>query len=137
VLAGLVIAVAVVLALWGLLVGGLFLAGRGTDARALARFIPDCVVLARGLLGDPRVPVLHKVALWVLVGYLVLPFDLVPDFIPVAGQLDDALLALLVLRLVVRGAGPDALRRHWPGPPRGLEILLRLACYRPGGWRTT
>jgi uncharacterized membrane protein YkvA (DUF1232 family) len=137
VLVGLLILAAIAAVCWLLLVGGLFVAGRATDARALARFVPDCLVLARRLLTDPRVPSHSKLALYGLIAYLVMPFDLVPDFIPVAGQLDDALLALLVLRHLVRSAGPDLLRQHWPGPPGGLAVLLRLACYSPGGWRTT
>jgi uncharacterized membrane protein YkvA (DUF1232 family) len=131
------IAAAVLIGLWALLVGGLLVAGRGTDARALARFVPDCVVLSRRLLSDPRVPTRSKVALWGFVAYLAMPFDLIPDFIPVAGQLDDALLALFVLRHLARSAGPEVLRAHWPGPPQGFAVLLRLACYSPGGWRTT
>ena len=56
-----------------------------------------------------------------------MPFDLVPDFIPVAGQLDDAVLVAVVLRLVLRDAGPDLVREHWPGPPESLGAMLRLA----------
>jgi uncharacterized membrane protein YkvA (DUF1232 family) len=62
-----------------------------------------------------------------LAGYLALPFDLVPDFIPVAGQLDDAILVGLVLRSLVRAAGPDLVREHWPGPEESLRAVLRLA----------
>jgi uncharacterized membrane protein YkvA (DUF1232 family) len=56
-----------------------------------------------------------------------LPFDLVPDFIPVAGYADDVLLVAWVLRSVVRAAGPEALDRHWPGTPEGLVVVRRLA----------
>ena len=56
-----------------------------------------------------------------------MPFDLVPDFIPVAGQLDDAIIVALVLRAVVRSGGPDLLREHWPGPAASLTVLMRLA----------
>jgi uncharacterized membrane protein YkvA (DUF1232 family) len=110
----------------------LMLAGRRESARALAGFIPDCIVLVRGLLGDPRIPRRRKLLLGALVGYLALPFDLVPDFIPVAGQLDDAIIVALVLRAVLRGGGPAVLREHWPGPDRSLAILLRLAGVRAG-----
>jgi uncharacterized membrane protein YkvA (DUF1232 family) len=115
------------LALYVAFVAGLLLAGRRESARALAGFIPDCIVLVRRLLGDPRVPRRHKLLLGALVGYLALPIDLVPDFIPVAGQADDAIVAGLVLRAVLRGAGPGLLHEHWPGPERSLAIVLRLA----------
>lgn len=105
----------------------LLVAGRRADARALAGFIPDCVVLVRRLLGDDRVPRHHKLLLAALIGYLALPIDLVPDIIPVAGQLDDAILAGLVLRRVLRGGGEQLLREHWPGPPRSLAMILRFA----------
>jgi hypothetical protein len=81
---------AVCLALYAAAVLALVVAGRRTDAAALARFIPDCVVLVRRLAADPALPRASRLALVALAGYLVLPFDLVPDFIPVAGQLDDA-----------------------------------------------
>lgn len=105
----------------------LVLAGRRTDARALAGFIPDCIVLFRRLLADQRVPRSRKLLLAALIGYLAMPFDLVPDFIPVAGQLDDAIIVALVLRTVLRSAGADLLREHWPGPDSSLNALARLA----------
>jgi uncharacterized membrane protein YkvA (DUF1232 family) len=101
--------------------------GRRSDARALAGFIPDCIVLVRRLLRDPRVPRRRKAALALLVAYLLLPFDLVPDFIPVAGQVDDAILVALVLRSLVRGGGEAMVREHWPGPDRSLALVTRAA----------
>ena len=109
------------------LVAGLVAFGRKPEARALARFVPDCLVLFRRLLSDPRVPRSRKVLLLAIVGYLAMPFDLVPDFIPVAGQLDDAILAGLVLRVLLRSVGAELIREHWPGPERSLNSLLRLA----------
>ena len=94
--------------------------------RALAGFVPDCAVLFGRLLRDPRVARGRKLALAGLVGYLALPFDLVPDFLPVVGQLDDAVLVALVLRGVVRRQ-PELVREHWPGPEASLNVLLRLA----------
>jgi len=120
-------ALAALVLLWGAFVALLLLAGRRADARALAGFVPDCVRLARGLLRDPRVPRRSKLALAGLVAYLAMPIDLVPDFIPVAGQLDDAILLALVLRGVLRAAGEGVVREHWPGPERSLALLLRLA----------
>jgi len=81
-----------------LFIGVLLFQGRRSGARALAGFIPDCVVLVRRLLGDERVSRRRKLVLVVLVGYLAMPIDLVPDVIPVAGQLDDAILVALGLR---------------------------------------
>ena len=112
------------LALWLLLVGALFALGRKEDARELLAFIPDCVILVKRLLGDPRVPRRAKVMLVALVGYLAMPFDLVPDFIPVAGQLDDAILVAAVLAYVVRTAGREVVEELWTGSERGLRVLL-------------
>jgi uncharacterized membrane protein YkvA (DUF1232 family) len=121
------IAVGACLALYLAFVGVLLLQGRRSDARALAGFVPDCVVLVRRLLGDGRLSRSRKLLLLGLVAYLAMPIDLVPDVIPVAGQLDDAILVALVLRAVLRGAGPSLVREHWPGPARSLAIMLRLA----------
>lgn len=113
--------------LYGGLVVWLLVAGRREDARALAGFIRDCITLFRRLLGDERVPRRSKLLLVAVVGYLALPFDLVPDFIPVAGQLDDAIIVAAVLQAVLRASGPGLLREHWPGPPASLNALLTLA----------
>ncbi len=123
----LLIAAGALVALWLALIAGLLAAGRRGDARALAGFVPDCVVLVRGLLRDPRVPRRTKLALGALVAYLASPIDLVPDFIPVAGQLDDAILLALVLRAVLRAAGESVVREHWRGPERSLAVLLAMA----------
>jgi uncharacterized membrane protein YkvA (DUF1232 family) len=124
------ILVAALLALYALLVLALVVAGKRSQARALAGFVPDCVVLVKRLLADPRVPRRRKLALVLLVAYLAMPFDLVPDFIPVAGQLDDAIVLALALRLIVRGADRAMLREHWPGPDESLRAVLRLAGVR-------
>lgn len=101
--------------------------GRRSDARAWVGFVPDCAVLVARLLRDPRVPRRHKLVLAALVAYLASPIDLVPDFIPVVGALDDALVAALALRSLLRAVGPELVREHWPGPPSSLEMVLRLA----------
>jgi uncharacterized membrane protein YkvA (DUF1232 family) len=121
------IVLAVLLALYALIVLALLVAGRRTDARAVAGFVPDCLVLFKRLLADPAVPRGRKVVLALLVAYLAMPIDLIPDFIPVAGQLDDAILVALALRGLVRGGGPDLIRRHWPGPEQSLRVILRLS----------
>jgi uncharacterized membrane protein YkvA (DUF1232 family) len=128
----LLISVGVMIAIYLAFVGWLMLSGRRQDARALARFIPDCAVLFRRLLADDRVPRRSKLMLGAMIGYLAMPFDLVPDFIPVAGHLDDALIIAPVLRAVLRAVGPDLLREHWPGPDNSLNVLIRLAFGRSG-----
>ena len=107
-------------ALYALALVALVASGRGTDARALARALPDLAVLTGRLLRDPRVPRRWKLALGALALYLASPIDLVPDFIPVLGLLDDLLLIPLILRGLVRAA-PDVVGEHAP------ESLSRLA----------
>jgi len=101
-------------------------AGRREDARAVAGFVPDCIVLFSRLIRDKRLPRRHKLLVAALVPYLAMPFDLIPDFVPVAGQLDDAVIVALVLRRIVR-SNPSLIRDHWPGPPASLGLILRLA----------
>jgi uncharacterized membrane protein YkvA (DUF1232 family) len=122
------VGVGVTVAIYLAFVLALFLAGRRSDARAFAAFIPDCIVLFRRLLGDPRVSGWRKATIIVLIAYLAMPIDLVPDFIPVAGQLDDAIVVALVLRTALRSGGPELLREHWPGPDASLAVISRLAC---------
>src|SRR5690348_15204454 len=123
----LLISLGVVVAFWAAFVVWLVAAGRREDARAFATFIPDCIVLVTRLTRDSRVPRRRKLLLLGLIGYLALPFDLVPDFIPVAGQLDDAIVVALVLRHLVRAGGEPLIRELWPGPERSLDLVLRLA----------
>jgi uncharacterized membrane protein YkvA (DUF1232 family) len=121
----LVVALAALL-LWGLCLGALCISGRRGAARALATFLPDCLVLVRRLLADPALPRSRKLALLGLLAYLALPIDLVPDFLPGIGQLDDAILVALTLRFVLGGARPARLSELWPGPPEGLAAISRL-----------
>jgi uncharacterized membrane protein YkvA (DUF1232 family) len=104
----------------------LFALGRRRVAVDVARFLPDCAVLLKRLLRDPRVPRRAKVAVALLLPYLLLPFDLVPDFIPVVGALDDAVLVAIVIGYVARRAGRRLVQEHWPGSPEALRIVLRL-----------
>jgi uncharacterized membrane protein YkvA (DUF1232 family) len=94
-------------------------------ARELLRLLPDVLRLVRRLAGDDTLPRGIRVRLWLLLGYLALPVDLVPDFVPVLGHADDAIVVALVLRSVVRRAGAGAVERHWPGTPDGLAALRR------------
>jgi arsenical pump membrane protein len=121
------VAVGVVATTWAVFVAFLFRAGRREDARGLVGFIPDCAILVSRLLRDGRVPRRRKLMLVALLGYLSFPFDLVPDFIPVVGQLDDVIITAVVLRSFLRGSDRRVLREHWPGPNRSLDLLLRLA----------
>jgi uncharacterized membrane protein YkvA (DUF1232 family) len=126
----LLVSLAVVVGVYAAFVAWLVILGRRGEARALATFIPDCIVLVTRLAREPRVSRPRKLLLVALVGYLALPFDLVPDFIPVAGQLDDAIIVALVLRHFVRAGGEPMLIELWPGPQQSLDFILRLA--RPG-----
>jgi len=125
--AWLLVSFGVALLVYAAFVAFLVVVGRREDARALAGFVPDCAVLTTRLLRDRRVPRRHKLLLAGLLAYLALPFDLVPDFIPVAGQLDDVLVTALVLRAFLRAGGEGPAREHWPGPQRSLDLVLRLA----------
>jgi uncharacterized membrane protein YkvA (DUF1232 family) len=91
------------------------------------RLLPDLLRLVRRLAADRTVAVGVRVRLVLLLAYLLSPIDLVPDFIPVIGYADDAVIVALVLRSVIKRAGPDALERHWPGSRPGLDIILKAA----------
>src|SRR5437667_2736423 len=122
----LLISLGAFLAIYASFLAWLVIHGRHEDARALATFIPDCIVLVTRLARDPRVPRRRKLLLFALVGYLALPFDLVPDFIPVAGQLDDAIVVAFVVRTFVKSGGEDLIRELWPGPTKSLALILGL-----------
>src|SRR5262245_61808126 len=114
--------VASLVTLWLLLVVALYVLARREDdpttLREVVRLVPDVVRLVRRLAADPGLP---RGVRWRLLGvlaYLLLPVDLVPDFLPVVGYADDAVVVALALRAVVRAAGPEALDRHWPGTPQ-------------------
>lgn len=123
----LVVSLLVSIAVYAVFVITLVIAGRAELARAVARLVPDCVVLFRRLLGDPRIPRSKKFLLGAIIPYLLLPIDLVPDFIPVAGYLDDAVIVAFALRHVLRGSDPAIVTEHWPGPPASLALILKLA----------
>jgi uncharacterized membrane protein YkvA (DUF1232 family) len=121
-------ALGALLLLWLLLVLVLLRLNPGEDRlRDALRLLPDVLRLLTRLARDPAVPRGARVRLWLLLGYLALPFDLVPDFLPVIGYADDVVLVGWVLRSVVRSAGTPALDRHWPGTPEGLAAVRRLA----------
>ena len=90
------------------------------------RLLPDLLRLLRRLAGDQSLPRGVRVRLWLLLAYLAIPIDVIPDFIPVLGYADDAIIVTMVLRSVVRRAGLAALHRHWPGTDDGLAAVIRL-----------
>jgi uncharacterized membrane protein YkvA (DUF1232 family) len=124
---GLLIAGAALLAVWVLVILALVVFGRKSIARELVSLLPNLIRLFRGLLRDPRVPRSSKALLVVAAVWLASPIDLIPEFLPGIGALDDAVIAALALRHLVRRAGPDVVRDHWHGDPRSLGLLLRLA----------
>jgi uncharacterized membrane protein YkvA (DUF1232 family) len=116
--------------LWLTLLGALWAASRGRDPvslREALKLLPDVIRLLRRLAADPTLPRRVRITLACLLAYLLIPIDLVPDFIPVLGYADDAVIVAWALRAVVRAAGAEALTRHWPGSPSGLIVLRRLA----------
>jgi uncharacterized membrane protein YkvA (DUF1232 family) len=115
---------------WLALIVALLLAGRRYERLGLGemlRLLPDLLRLLKRLAGDRSLPRGVRVRLWLLLVYLAVPIDLIPDFIPVIGYADDAIIVALALRSVTRRAGLPALQRHWPGNPSGLAAVLRAA----------
>src|ERR687897_319168 len=110
----------------GLLAALLVARPKGNLLGEALRLLPDLLRLLRRLAADSDVPRSARVRLWLLLGYLAIPFDLVPDFVPVLGYVDDAIVVSVVLRSVVRRAGASLVRRHWPGTGDGLAALARL-----------
>jgi uncharacterized membrane protein YkvA (DUF1232 family) len=127
--AGLLVSLAAALMLaWLALIIVVSRSGRGrTGLTEAVRLLPDLLRLVSRLARDRSLPRGVRIRLWLLLGYLALPFDLIPDFVPVAGYVDDAILVAVVLRSVVRRAGAAPLERHWPGTPDGLAAVRRLA----------
>lgn len=93
----------------------------------LVKLVPACVALIRDILRDPTISRWHKIAPAIAIAYLASPIDLVPDFIPGMGQLDDALVIAWTLRHLVRVAGRERVEQHWTGDPNSLQRILRLA----------
>ena len=115
------------LAVWAILIGVLFvLRPRGIPLAELLRVIPDVLRLVRRLVGDRGVPFQVRAALVVLLVWLVSPIDLIPEFIPVLGPVDDAIVTVLILRYVRRRLGIEALRSRWAGTPEGFALLVRI-----------
>jgi uncharacterized membrane protein YkvA (DUF1232 family) len=126
-------AVGGLLLLWGVLLLLLWRV-RPPDltVREALRLLPDLVRLVRRLAADRSLPRGVRVRLWLLLGYLLSPVDLVPDVVPVLGYADDIVVVALALRSVVRVAGAPAVQRAWPGGPAGLAVVSRLAGFAEG-----
>jgi len=90
------------------------------------QLLPDVVVLLRRLASDSELPRGVRVRLLLLLAYLIMPIDIVPDFIPFLGYADDAIVVVIALRSVARCAGPEAVQQHWPGTPEGLRAVRNL-----------
>jgi uncharacterized membrane protein YkvA (DUF1232 family) len=119
----LLVSVAVIVGTWALLV---LLARRLPPGllRDLAGFVPDCVTTVRRLRRDPRVPTRAKVVIALAGLWVISPIDLLPEFLPVIGPLDDVLVVALALRYAARQVPREVLLAAWPGEPRLLERLL-------------
>lgn len=117
---------ALVLAWLVLVIALIVLCPRGGLLRAALRVLPDVLRLVRRLAADTALPRGVRIRFVLLLAYLALPIDLVPDFIPVLGYADDAIIATAVLRSVVRRAGLGPVRAHWPGTDDGFAVLIRL-----------
>jgi uncharacterized membrane protein YkvA (DUF1232 family) len=123
---------AALLLAWAALVGALvIIRPRGGLLREALRLLPDVLRLVRRLAADKTLPRGVRIRLALLLAYLALPIDLVPDFVPVLGYADDAIIVSAVLRSVVRRAGLEAVRAHWPGTDDGFAALTRLTRIRP------
>lgn len=123
----LLVILGVALLLWLLMLVVLMLLGRRTHARELAALLPNLIKLFKGLIGDERVPRGSRLLLGFAAVWLVSPIDLLPESIPVLGPLDDVVVAALVLRHLVRKAGPEVVRDHWHGGDQALRLILRVA----------
>ncbi|MEX1263244.1 MAG: DUF1232 domain-containing protein [Actinomycetota bacterium] len=128
---GLLIALGIVAAIWVVAIAALWFFGRKVAALQLARAIPDLVALCRGLMRDPRVPLGSKLLVGGALVWVLSPIDLVPEFLPLLGPLDDVIVVGLVLRHLIKRAGVEVVQEHWRGDPRVLRTALRLAGHRP------
>lgn len=131
-----VVAIAAGLAVvWAIMLVALWRAQRHQPDKAslrdALRLVPDVVRLLRRVAADRSLPRSLRVRLWLLLAYLISPIDLIPDFIPVLGYADDAVIVAMALRSIIRRAGPDAVQQHWTGTPQGLDTLLSLAGLPP------
>ncbi len=119
----------ILVAIWIVLAIVLVIVGRVLLARELALLVPNLVRMFGGLLRDPRVPLRAKIVVGIASLWLASPIDLIPDFVPIAGQLDDAIIAALALRFILRTTDGAVVRQHWHGDPATLERVLRMVSW--------
>jgi uncharacterized membrane protein YkvA (DUF1232 family) len=123
-IAGIIVAL---LAVWvAFLVLFFALRPKGVSAREIVSVIPDVLRLLRSVLGDRSAPLDVRLVLIGLMAWIVSPIDLVPEFIPVLGPLDDVVVAVVAMRYVRRRVGIEDLRRRWAGTPEGFALLVRI-----------
>jgi uncharacterized membrane protein YkvA (DUF1232 family) len=121
------VAAALLIAWVGLVVMLLAFRPKGSVLKEAFRILPDTVRLLRRIAADRTVPRRVRIRIYALLAYLAFPIDLIPDFLPVVGYADDAVIVAAVLRSVTRRAGADTIRRHWVGTDEGLVALSRIA----------
>ena len=119
----------ILVAIWIVVAIVLVIVGRVLLARELALLLPNLVRMFGGLLRDPRVPLRAKIVVGIASLWLASPIDLIPDFVPIAGQLDDAIVAALALRFILRTTDGAVVRQHWHGDPATLERVLRMVSW--------
>lgn len=129
---GLIVALIITASVWLCAVAALAVVGKRTAAKELAMFLPNLLLLFQGLVADPRCPRRSKALLVFAAAWIASPIDLIPEFIPFLGPLDDAVVAALVLRHVLKRAGPEVIRDHWRGDPSTIEHLLGASGLRQG-----
>jgi uncharacterized membrane protein YkvA (DUF1232 family) len=122
----LLVALAIAVGVWLLAIGVLLAFGRVNAAKELAGLVPNLLLLFKDLIKDPRVPRSAKIWLGVAAVWLASPIDLLPEFIPVLGPLDDAIVAAAVLRHLVKKAGSQVVYEHWRGDPATIAAVLRI-----------
>jgi uncharacterized membrane protein YkvA (DUF1232 family) len=127
VLGAILVGLAAIVIAWLVLVALIWLHRPSRDlALPALRALPDIVRLARRLLADPRTPTRHRIGLVVLIAWLVSPIDLLPEFLPGIGPLDDIVAAAVILGWVGRGTGRERLQELWPGDAAGFGVVARM-----------
>jgi uncharacterized membrane protein YkvA (DUF1232 family) len=118
---------ATLLAAWLLLAAALIVArARGAPLTEGLRLLPDVLRHLRRLAADRTLPRAVRARAWIALAWLLSPIDLIPEFLPVIGPIDDIIVVTILLRSMIRRAGPETVQRHWPGTPKGLAVLARL-----------